>query len=250
MALRGFILTALGAAMLAPWAAASQFAATERPSRLDVWDLDLGVHAAELPDAFIDYACGSNGGPPSRPLDGWAGFQLCPPEPSGLHEVYFRYDDELEYWARAHELGPFIQRYGGTKEFDFPVVASVLFDAEGIARGIRMVTDPRDRSRERTEFWTFANFVKARFGRADWECADLPRGESETPVGSRFIKQRCTKSVEDRLRLTVESHYYRKPGQFEFDPHTRELTETYYESFARVDIVNPGQTLAQTQPPP
>ena len=36
-----------------------------------------------LPDEFVDYACGTNGGPPSLPLTGWSDYKRCRPEPSG-----------------------------------------------------------------------------------------------------------------------------------------------------------------------
>jgi hypothetical protein len=61
--------------------------AQDAPPRADIWSLKLGTSAAALPrDAFIDYACGSNGGPPQRPLAGWFDYDKCPPEASGLRE--------------------------------------------------------------------------------------------------------------------------------------------------------------------
>src|SRR5262245_27933294 len=75
--------------------------AQNRPRRMDFWDLQLGVAASAMPRSYADYACGTAGGPPSLSLTGWQEFRRCPPEPTGLREVYFRYDDELEYWARA-----------------------------------------------------------------------------------------------------------------------------------------------------
>jgi hypothetical protein len=39
--------------------------ADDQPPRADIWSLKHGTAAAMLPrDAFIDYAYGSNGGPP------------------------------------------------------------------------------------------------------------------------------------------------------------------------------------------
>src|SRR5262245_1111810 len=87
-------------ALLMPVIAAFS-APAERPVRLEIWDLQLGAAVEQLPDGFVDYACGTNGGPPSLPLEGWRDFRRCRAEPSGLH---FRYDDELEYWARANNL--------------------------------------------------------------------------------------------------------------------------------------------------
>ena len=94
--------------------------ADEPPRRADIWSLKLGTPAPALPrNAFIDYACGSNGGPPQLPLAGWSDYDKCPPEPNGLREVYFRYDDELEYWAKAHRARTLIAQYAGTKVLDF-----------------------------------------------------------------------------------------------------------------------------------
>src|SRR5882757_2323618 len=75
----------------AAWAQSSQH-------RTDIWDLKLGTPAKDLPEeAFIDFACGTMGGPPSLLIGGFVDFARCAPEKSGLHEVEFRYDDELEY---------------------------------------------------------------------------------------------------------------------------------------------------------
>src|SRR5947199_10051337 len=62
---------------------------------------------------------------------------------SGLHEVYFEYDDELEYIARAKDIDREITRWAGTTEVLFPVVVSALFDRTGVLRGIGIVTDSR-----------------------------------------------------------------------------------------------------------
>ena len=111
--------------------------------------------------------------PPSTPLPNFAAFKKCKPDADGLYEVYFEYDDELEYQARALDIKPEIKMYAGTTVFEFPIVASVLFDGSGRVRGERMVTDPRQQvSRDRLEFWELANFVRQRFGEAAWDCTD------------------------------------------------------------------------------
>jgi len=60
-----------------------------------IWDIKLGTPIAALPlEQFVDPACGTNGGPPSRVLAGFADFALCPlDKATGLHEIWFRYDD-------------------------------------------------------------------------------------------------------------------------------------------------------------
>ena len=113
--------------------------------RSTVWDLKLGQPVAAQPGAqeFRAFACGSNGGAPRQQLTGWSDFARCRAEPDGLHEVYFEYDDEFEYIARARDLDREISRWAGTTEVSFPVVVSALFDRNGILQAIRLVTDAR-----------------------------------------------------------------------------------------------------------
>ena len=109
--LLGIVLGALiGAASWGPGPAAAQ-GADDRPVRREVWDIKLGTKVTDLPDEYVDYACGTNGGPPSTPLTGWKDFRRCRARPSGLREVYFRYDDELEYWAKAGRPGGTVCRH-------------------------------------------------------------------------------------------------------------------------------------------
>src|SRR5262245_64455837 len=120
------------------FAAAAAAAPGDRPARLEIWDLPLGTPVAQLPDEFIDYACGTNGGPPGMPLAGWREARRCRPEASGLREVYFRYDDELEYWAKANNLLQQMAQYSGTKTYGFPLTVSALLDARGPLRCLRL----------------------------------------------------------------------------------------------------------------
>src|SRR5438876_577449 len=83
------------------------------------------------------FACGSNGGPPRQQLSGFGDFGRCRAEANGLREVYFEYDDEYEYIARARDLPREISRWAGTTEAGFPVVVSGLFNDNGVLKGIR-----------------------------------------------------------------------------------------------------------------
>jgi len=211
--------------------------AEEAPRRADVWSLKLGAPASELPNNdFIDYACGSNGGPPQEPLAGWSDFDKCKPEPNGLREVYFRYDDELEYWAKAHRARTLLAQYGGTKVLDFPVIVSGLFDQEGTLAGLRIVTDPRASPPERKQAYTLSNFFKARYGSEGWTCTDTPPAPGETPVGTLYINQRCTKLTKDNLRAMLETRFLRLPGQAEFSCGGK-LTVGEFESSTRLDLL-------------
>jgi hypothetical protein len=208
----------------------------QQPTRVEIWDLKLGSAAAGIADDFTDYACGTNGGPPSIALNGFADFRRCRPEPNGLREVYFRYDDELEYWAKANNFATEIKKFSGTKIFDFPVVLSARFDDKGILAGIRIVSDPRDTSRERDESYLLRNFLTARFGRDGWDCVDQPAEDGETPVFRTFIKQRCNKPVEGGVIADLQTNYFRKKGQLEIDSRTGRQTEGQFESIVRFEM--------------
>jgi hypothetical protein len=221
-------------------------AAKGRPTRLNVWDIHIGEKAAAIPDGYINYACGTNGGPPSLPLKNFTGFKKCRPDANGLHEVYFEYDDELEYWARALGLEEEVKMYSGTTAYEYPIVASVLFDDAGAVKGVRMVTDPRQHVvRDRSEFWTLANFIRQRFGDDGWQCKDLPREEGEKAVGSFFIKNHCEK-IANGLHLILEQRYLRRKGELLVDPETGQPRKEDYESATRFEMYDAAVPLRNT----
>jgi hypothetical protein len=229
-------------ALLMVWLAPmEQIRAQDRPKRLNVWDIHIGTAASAIPDEFVNYACGTNGGPPSLPLASFAEFKKCRSDANGLREVYFEYDDELEYWARALDLKAEIRMYAGTTAYEFPVVASVLFDDAGLVKGARLVTDPRQQvpARNRSEFWTLANFVRQRFGDDGWKCKDLPPDEGEHPVGSIFVKNHCEKTANG-LHLVLEQRYFQKKGQQSIDPDTGQPRMGDYESGTRFEMYDAG----------
>jgi len=215
--------------------------AQERPKRFSVWDIQLGEAASDIPDEYVNYACGTNGGPPSVPLPNFKAFSKCKPDADGLYEVYFEYDDELEYQARALDIKPEIKMYAGTTVFEFPIVASALFDKSGRVRGERMVTDPRQQvSRDRLEFWELANFVRQRFGEDHWDCKDLPPEEGETPTASKFIKNHCEKTVSG-MHLILEQHLYQKKGMQFIDPNTGMAQPQAIESATRFEVYDASE---------
>lgn len=219
--------------------------------RSTVWDLKLGqpVQAQPSAEEFRGFACGSNGGPPRMKLTGWSDFARCRPEPSGLHEVYFEYDDELEYIARAKDLEMNITRWAGTTEFRFPVIVSALFDGQGVLQGIRLVTDPRAdyqdhvteaNLRKRADAYVLGGVLAARFGiEAQSDCQPLPPAEGESAVGALFVKQSCAKQDEaNNRRILLRANFYRKPGQSGTNPQlSTQLTQGQFESSARLEML-------------
>jgi hypothetical protein len=218
--------------------------------RATVWDLKLGQPVSAQPsrDEFRGFACGSNGGAPRQRLSGWSDFARCGAEPTGLREVYFEYDDEYEYIARARDLDREVARWAGTTEMAFPVIVSALFDAKGVLRGLRVVTDsrPEHRSdttdadlRKRDDAYLFGGRMASRFNiDAKRDCTALAPAEGESAVGALFIKQSCELTdPEHRRMVRLRVNFFRKPGQSAFNPQQpTQLTTGQFESSARLEI--------------
>jgi hypothetical protein len=226
----------LAALVLAPAAHAQP-----RKDPGEIHGLKLGQKAGEMStDTFGDLACGSNGGPARQMIDDWADFAKCRPEPSGLHEVNARFDDQQEYVGRAIDDPLFAQGRLGTRVAGHPVILSVLFDKDGVVRGIRMVSDPRGSIMERRMAHMLRLAIINRYEPDGWSCTDLPPAAGETPVGGGvFIKQKCEKRTPGR-DLFVEARFLRKPGQSDTDPKTGDATTGQFESWTRFELMDPG----------
>ena len=218
--------------------------------RSNIWDLKLGEPIAAQPSAneFRAFACGSNGGAPRQPLTGWSDFARCRAEPSGLHEVYFEYDDENEYIARARDLDREISRWAGTTEAAFPIIVSALFDAKGVLKGIRLVTDSRPEHRnditdanlrKREDAYVFGGIMAPRYEiDPPRDCTALDPAEGESPVGTLFVKQSCERiSATGTRKVFLRVNLFRKPGQSGTNPQLpTQLTQGQFESSARVEV--------------
>jgi hypothetical protein len=216
-------------------------ASTEQPLPR-IWDVPLPSPVSALPkDEFVDPACGTNGGPPGLAVGAFERFDRCRPEASGLREVWFRYDDEWEYVARAARNPDAIARNNAMVVLGQPVTLSLLIDGAGLVQGYRIFTDPHAREEVRSEAYVVAVAFKARFGLDGWTCTDTPAANGETPILGVFVKQRCEKAT-DGQQMTVESRHYYKPGQAALDPNTGLPTANQFESSARLQVVRTGAT--------
>jgi hypothetical protein len=231
-------------------ACCTSVAGAQQVRRANLWDLKLGQPVAAQPASreFQGFACGSNGGAPRAQLSGFADFARCRAEPGGLHEVYFEYDDELEYIARARDDDREITRLAGTTEVGFPVIVSALFDAAGLLKAVRMVSDPRPDHRDhvtpanlrkREDAYVLGGVLASRFGvEAARDCTSLPLAEGESVVGDLFVKQACEKIDPERgIKVIIRANLYRKPGQSGVNPQLpTELTQGQFESSARIEL--------------
>jgi hypothetical protein len=238
---------AVALTLICCWSAA---AGAQDLRRTTVWDLKLGEPISAQPSVveFRAFACGSNGGPPRRQLSGWSDFARCPAEAGGLREIYFEYDDEFEYIARARDLPREVSRWAGTTESNFPVIVSALFDEQGELAGIRIVTDSRPEHRtdvieahlrKRSDAYLFGGLMAARHGiDAARDCTSLPAAEGESAVGSLFVKQSCELNDTTRgVTIAVRANYFRKSGQSGVNPQLpTQLTQGQFESSARLEI--------------
>jgi hypothetical protein len=225
------------AAGLAAWLAVGVGHAQELATK--IWDIKLGTPVTALPlDQFVDPACGTNGGPPSRVLSGFADFALCPPDKAtGLHEVWFRYDDELEYVARARRSEIMIRLYQANSLGGQPIITSLLIDESGLVQGYRIVNDPRAAGATRIEAYGLVELFKGMVA-PGLDCVDLPPGPGERPIEDLFIKQSCEVKTDGQV-TRIEARRYYKPGQFLVDPNDNRITENEFESSARLEVYRP-----------
>jgi hypothetical protein len=207
-----------------------------------IWDIKFGTPIAALPlDNFVDPACGTNGGPPARVLKGFAEFAQCAVErTTGLREVWFRYDDEMEYVARARRSEIMVRQYRANSLAGQPIITSLLIDGAGLVQGYRIVNDPRIESGTRIAAFGLADVFKGIAGMG-LDCTDLPLAEGERPIDDWFVKQTCEKTSDGRT-VRIEARRYYKAGQFAVDPNDNRVTENLFESSARIEVFRPGAT--------
>lgn len=202
-----------------------------------IWDVKLGETVTGIDPVKVgEIACGTNGGPPSLPLRSFAEYAKCKPEASGLHEVYFTHDDEEDYISLANEEEYKVLQ-GGTSIYAHPVVFSALVDGEGIARGIRIVTDERAADRERRVAVALINNLKGRYNAWGLRCEDLPPVDGQMPVGNRFTHELCTGTSPTQDKVRLEATYLRRKGQEAISRETQQVNKGYYESRTRLEVV-------------
>jgi hypothetical protein len=203
-----------------------------------IWDIKLGIPIKDLPADFVDTACGTNGGPPARVLKNFAEFAQCAVEPAtGLHEVWFRYDDEMEYVARARRSEIMVRQYQANALSGQPIITSLLIDDAGLVQGYRVVNDPRVDAQTRSNAYGLADLFKG-MAWTGLECNDLPPAAGERPIDDLFVKEIC-ENKSTGLVTRVEARRYYKPGQFAVDPNDNRLTENLFESSARLEVYRP-----------
>lgn len=236
----------LAAGLILGVCSGASLAAAQAPGAPRIWDIAPGTQIGSLPSDFVEPACGTNGGPPGRVLPGFDEFTQCPlDQATGLYEVAFQYDDLMEFVARARRNPGEVERLRANAVFGHPVRWSILVDDRGRLRGFRIVTDERAELLQRQIAYTLSYNLKARFGAEDWSCEDLPRLEGESPVGGQFVKERCQLLSESSL-MTLDTRFYRRPGQHEVDPHLAILTEGQFISSTRLEALYPEETLARS----
>jgi len=201
-----------------------------------IWDVAFGTPVAALPlDQFVDTACGTNGGPPSRVLKSFAEFAQCTRErTTGLHEVWFRYDDEMEYVARARRSDIMIRQYQANSIAGQPIITSLLIDDAGLVQGYRIVNDPRVEANTRLTAFGLSDLFKGIAG-LGLNCTNLPLAEGERPIDDWYAKEVCEKNADGRT-YRVESRRYYKAGQYAVDPNENRPTENLFESSARIEV--------------
>ena len=206
--------------------------AQQRPQR--IFDIRLGSHIDQLPTwDFVQPSCGNNGGPQGLPIGSFERFRQCRPEPSGLREIWFEYDDTAEFAALARRQPG---RRRTTSLLDQPVVLSLLVNEDALVMGYRIVTDTRAEAGQRLQAHQVARHFKARF-KLDGDCTDSPAGEGETAIDGDFIKEVC-ESQKNGVHVKSEERFYYRAGQQFYDPNTGVPMANAFESSARLEVLS------------
>jgi hypothetical protein len=200
-----------------------------------IWDIAFGTPVASLPlDQFVDPACGTSGGPPARVLKSFTEFAQCARErTTGLHEVWFRYDDEMEYVARARRSDIMIRQYQANSMAGQPIITSLLIDGAGLVQGLsdrrstRRIAHAACRVRPRRSVQGHC--------RAWPQLHQLPLAEGET-ADRRLVRQGSLREECGRADLSHRTRRYFKAGQYAVDPNENRLTENLFESSARIEV--------------
>lgn len=217
------------------------------PITADIRGLTLGLSANDMPAGFVDFACGSQGGPPLRPLRGWDEYHLCAKDSKGLHEVAVEYDSVgvhlaemfVELLADEAEDGEdlWLDKFVGTKIAGHPVVLSVLFDQQGIVQGLRAVTDSRARVDQRRRANMLSVVIRNHYDVSNWTCETLPLEDGQKVIGDHYIKERCETVYRGESRMIVWRNFYRKAGQTGANA-LGQFVDGEWESSVRWDVLS------------
>lgn len=204
----------------------------------DIEDIRLGMQSAELSsERYMEFACGTAGGPAGRALAGWNDFATCPRDKAtGLFEVAFRFDDEAEFIARARRDTEWLGRFAGTKLAGQPVLLSVLFDDAGLVAGMRIVSDDRADVVDRKTANLFGLRLMQRYDENDWSCIDRPPSAGRTPIGGTYLDRDCTKTYNGDRTLSLKIRQFRRLGQRGVDANGN-YAPGQFENSVRLDIL-------------
>lgn len=162
----------------------------------DLRDIRVGMSVADLPSAgYADFACAADTG---RKVAGWSAARDCPADANGLHALRFGYDKETDR--------------EGVIVAGHPAVLTLLVDNDDKVAALRIETDPKARLYLRKKAFLFATQIKSRYGSEGWDCTQGQPEAGEQPVGGVYIRERCTKTTQDRA-IVVERSLFRRPDQ-------------------------------------
>ena len=119
-----------------------------------------------------------------------------------------------------------------------PVILSVLFDRDGVLRGLRFVTDPRAAPHERAHGASAAALGSSTATIRTAGPAPTFRRRGRNAGRRNFHQAALRESSADR-HLSVEARFLRKPGQSDVDPETGDYRAGQFESWTRFEIFDP-----------
>src|SRR5262249_57384349 len=122
-----------------------------------------------------------------------------------------RYDDEMEYVARARRSDIMIRQYQANSIAGQPIITSLLIDDAGLVQGYRIVNDPRIEANTRLAAFGLADLFKGIAG-LGLNCTNLPLAPGERPIDDWYAKEVCGKRADGLTsRVGPRRHYTAPP---------------------------------------
>lgn len=161
---------------------------------MDLRGIRVGMMIQDLPgEGYQAFACT---GAPTQKLSGWKDWKTCAADASGARTLTAAYDQP---------------RVEGTFIAGHPVDLTLAFDQQSRLIKVVIETDPKARLYLRKKAYLLGQQAKYRYGEDRWDCQAIKPTGAEEPLGPTFIKEHCSKKLQDR-EVVVDRALYHKAG--------------------------------------
>jgi hypothetical protein len=160
----------------------------------DLRGVNIGMSVQELPGSgYRNLSCL---GTPHQQLESWHDSMSCPANADGLRGLHVEYDQPGQ---------------DSTLVAGHPVDLSVFFDDSARVAKIEIKTHDQSSLYMRKKAYRLAHQAMEHYGEEGWTCEKAQPGANEEAIGTMYVNDRCSKTLEDRA-IEVTSHFFHKGG--------------------------------------